>query len=155
MEVQDPMTHSTHEPASPRRARGLAETIRALPYTAFTLVILAVAASTVAIAHVPASWLDRSAALARTAQGASPAAAEVLRASAQGDAQASGRTRCGACGVIEAIRRLEPVGDLPAAFELTVRLHDGSTRISSSTSEGRWRSGDHIMLIGGITPSIL
>jgi hypothetical protein len=55
--------------------------------------------------------------------------------------------------VIQAIRRIEPVGDLPATFEFTVRLRDGSTRISSSTTQDKWRSGDRIMFIGGIAPS--
>ena len=52
-------------------------------------------------------------------------------------------------------RRVEPVGDLPAAFEFTVRLQDGSMRISSSATQDKWRSGDRIMFIGGIAPPIL
>jgi hypothetical protein len=54
-------------------------------------------------------------------------------------------------GVVEAIRRIEHGGTAPATFEFTVRLRDGSTRISSTASAFKWRSGDRIMLMGGAT----
>jgi hypothetical protein len=52
-------------------------------------------------------------------------------------------------GVVEAIRRVEHGGAVPASFEFTVRMRDGTTRTSSSASASKWRSGDRIMLIGG------
>lgn len=52
-------------------------------------------------------------------------------------------------GVVEAIRRIEHGGSVPASFEFTVRMRDGTTRTSSSASASNWRSGDRIMLIGG------
>ena len=54
-----------------------------------------------------------------------------------------------AWGVVEAIRRIEHGGSVPASFEFTVRLRDGTTRTSHSASASSWRSGDRIMLIGG------
>ena len=54
-----------------------------------------------------------------------------------------------AWGVVEAIRRVEHGGNVPATFEFTVRLRDGTARMSHSASASNWRSGDRIMLIGG------
>jgi hypothetical protein len=64
------------------------------------------------------------------------------------------RVRCTTCGVVEAIRRIEPVGTQPAAYEFTVRLRDRSARVSTvEGSVGPWLVGDGIMLIGGDKPS--
>jgi hypothetical protein len=65
------------------------------------------------------------------------------------------RVRCTTCGVVLAIRRIEPGGSTPASFEFTVRLRDGTTRTSTSSSAANWRSGDRIMLIGGANVSKL
>jgi hypothetical protein len=63
-----------------------------------------------------------------------------------------------ATGVVETIRRIEHGGLIPASFEFTVRMRDGSARISTTASADSWRSGDRILLIGGtaasITPSL-
>lgn len=148
------MTHLL-TPATAGKHRGLAGAIRAMPHWAFALVVVAVASSTVAMANVPASWLGGAAGEALEGQEALIQAA-VAPAPAQttdpAKAARARRTRCATCGVIQAIRRIEPVGDLPAAFEFTVRLHDGSMRISSSATRDKWRSGDRIMFIGGIAP---
>lgn len=61
---------------------------------------------------------------------------------------------CGTCGIVETIRRLDAVGDLPAAYEFTLRLRDGTTRTSSAASLGNWRAGDHVMVIGGARASL-
>lgn len=78
-----------------------------------------------------------------------PAAGAVASVPVPSRAQA--RVRCTTCGVVEAIRRIEPVGTQPAAYEFTVRLRDGSTRVSTEvgTSPGTWLVGDPIMLIAG------
>jgi hypothetical protein len=58
-------------------------------------------------------------------------------------------------GVVETIRRVEHGSSVPASFEFTVRMRDGTTRTSSSASVSSWRSGDRIMLIGSAaTPAI-
>ena len=57
--------------------------------------------------------------------------------------------RCQTCGVVEIVRKLEAAGATPAAYELTVRLRDGSRRLSSQALNTGWRVGDSIMLIGG------
>lgn len=54
------------------------------------------------------------------------------------------RGRCATCGVVVGIRESQPSG-----FEFTVRLRDGSTRISTAASRGTWHIGDAIMLMGG------
>ncbi len=150
------MTPSSFAPATAAPRRGLAEAIRALPHTAFMLVVLAVASSTVAVANVPVPAPEGSGGVVQIEPDAlAVPVVELPRDSASVQAKPRTRARCMACGVIESIRRLEPVGDLPAAFEFTVRLRDGSTRISSSTTQDKWRSGDRIMFIGGPTPSTL
>jgi hypothetical protein len=123
-----------------------------MPHWAFALVVVAVASSTVAMANVPASWLGGAAAEALDGEAVLLQAAAIPAPAPTADAgnARARRSRCATCGVIQAIRRIEAVGDLPAAFEFTVRLHDGSTRISSSATQDKWRSGDRIMLIGGI-----
>lgn len=59
------------------------------------------------------------------------------------------RIRCPGCGVVEAIRPLPPVGGVPAGYEFTVRLRDGSIRTSLMSGQTSWRVGDRIILLGG------
>lgn len=59
------------------------------------------------------------------------------------------RRRCGGCGWVRDIRRVEATDTTPVSFEFTVRLYDGSVRTSSSPDAGRWRVGDRITLLGG------
>jgi hypothetical protein len=102
----------------------------------------------VALATLPrAAWADDVATLtsaptaALAAVEASPAPAPVART----------RARCEFCGVVETIRLLEPVGTLPATYEFTVRLRDGSSRVSTvaGATATAWTVGDAIMLLGG------
>lgn len=67
----------------------------------------------------------------------------------EGAGKARIRSRCQGCGVVESIRRVEPVGNEPAGYEFTIRLRDGSTRVTSDATPAQWRIGDSIMLIGG------
>ncbi len=150
------MTPPSFAPATTAPRRGLAEAIRALPHTAFLLVVLAVASSTVAVANVPVPSPEGSGGVVQIEPDALAApAVELPPYPASTQAKPRTRARCMTCGVIESIRRLEPVGALPAAYEFTVRLRDGSTRISSSATQDKWRSGDRIMLMGGLPPSKL
>ena len=59
---------------------------------------------------------------------------------ARGDVR---RGRCASCGFVVGIRELQPAG-----FEFTVRLRDGSMRISTAASRGTWHIGDPVMLMG-------
>jgi hypothetical protein len=63
------------------------------------------------------------------------------------------RPSCASCGVVESVMWLEPAGDRPASYELTVRLRDGSSRTSRIADTAHWRAGDRIMLIGGVQPA--
>ena len=91
-------------------------------------------------------------ALAPGAIGAmQPAPVAVLAAPASSlDAPVpAARVRCAACGFVESIRHVQAAGLVPAAYELTVRMRDGSLRTSSDASAGKWLVGDRIMLVGG------
>jgi hypothetical protein len=143
----------THCPPPIGSPTGFVGAIRSLPPAALPFVVAVVVFSTVAVANVPVTgWLDGSPEQAQrlAARAPEPEAAAVL---GEGGGKARARTRCDACGVVEAIRRIDPVGDLPAAYEFTVRLRDGSTRLSSNASQASWRAGDNIMLIGGANPA--
>lgn len=59
------------------------------------------------------------------------------------------RGRCATCGFVVGIREVPPAG-----FEFTVRLRDGSVRISKSASRGTWHIGDPVMLMGDATASV-
>ena len=143
------MTHAA-APTFPRAHGGLADPVRS--HAVFAIVIAAVVFCTAGLANVPSSWLQVAAESAQTVPGADGAASAAQAATAAPIAapQAAVHTRqCASCGVVERIRRLEPVGNLPAAFEFTVRLRDGTSRVSSSSGQGSWRTGDRIMLMGG------
>lgn len=109
-----------------------------------TLVAAALVFCSVATASVPDAWRGSQEPPAEV--GAAPAVAEE-------EAAPPARRRCGTCGIVQAVRRIEHGGSTPASFEFTVRLRDGSTRTSTTPSAGNWRSGDHIMLIGGASAS--
>ena len=63
------------------------------------------------------------------------------------------RARCDECGVIESTRRVAPVGNLPAIYEITVRLRNGSTHVLSDASQPTWRIGERTILIAGVDRS--
>lgn len=144
------MTHALAA-REPRAGFGLAQTIRALPYAAFTLVVATVLVFSVGIANLPAVSPSGDAADA-VPPGATRGAVAATPPSTDGPMSASevrARTRCAGCGVVESIRPLEATANLPAAFEFTVRLRDGSARVSRTIGRGQWRAGDRIILMGG------
>jgi hypothetical protein len=77
------------------------------------------------------------------------------------EAKAPRKARCGECGRIESIRKIEDHGGatpkagargVPARsvnHEITVRLQDGSSRVMIDTNPGRWRLGERVKLIDG------
>jgi len=146
------MNPTLDPPASGTRP-GFASALRALPPTALPFFAAAVVFSTMAMANAPASWLHGSSAKAASAHELPSAGAAVAPALADGQAKVRARFRCESCGVVETIRRIGPVGELVVAYEFTVRLRDGSTRISSDASQAKWRIGDSVMVIGGAKPS--
>jgi hypothetical protein len=105
----------------------------------FAIIAAALVFCSVATASVPDNWLREEAR----------------------EAKSRGAVRSGpapASGVVETIRRIEHGGLIPASFEFTVRMRDGSARTSTTASAGNWRSGDRILLIGGAaapTPTAL
>jgi len=127
---------------------------RSLPPGALPFIATVIVFSTVAMANVPiATWLDDAPQHAQRlviAQEPVPEAAAPMGAPT---VKAHSRARCAACGVVQAIRRVDAAGDAPASYEFTVRLRDGSIRLISDASQAKWRAGDNIMLIGGANPA--
>ena len=151
------MTHAfAPHPAAVVTPAGFVGTIRSLHPAVFTLFVAVAVFNTVARANVPvARWLNSSPELKQQEEPAlqPSGTAVLLPAAGVGAVKTRARLRCAACGVVQAIRRIEPEGALPASYEFTVRLRDGSIRLSSHTSQAKWRIGDAIMLIGGIGPT--
>jgi hypothetical protein len=58
--------------------------------------------------------------------------------------------RCRCWGRVLSIRAIDATATAPASFEFLVRMHDGSLHTTSSTSLGRWKVGDRIMLFNGV-----
>lgn len=130
------MTHAL----APRVGRRL----RAVPYIAFTTVVATALVSTLGIAS--SSFLQRD-----TVQASG---SEVSASSRSADAPnhvvgTRSRSRCVGCGVVEDIQPLEAAADRPAQFRFTVRMRDGSVRVSRSIGRAQWVVGDRIMLMGG------
>lgn len=123
-----------------RTGSRLAQVLHGLPYAAYTLVIAAVLGCGMAIASMQSPWASRAMQqpLAGTASAGTARAVQPLA-----------RRRCAGCGVVESIRTLEATGSLPDRFEFTVRMRDGSTRVSRSSARGSWRTGDRIILMAG------
>jgi hypothetical protein len=146
------MTHAFASRPAPIATGSFVHAIRSLHPVALPLFVAIVVFSTVSMANVPvARWLDSSPEQAlqlRELEPAAEAAAGMLPGAGEGAVKARVRTRCAACGVVEAIRRIEPAGNLPAAYEFTVRLRDGSIRLSRDASQSKWLAGDRIMLVG-------
>jgi hypothetical protein len=110
----------------------------------FAGVILAAAAfsGTIAIANVPDSSRPAPQGVQEEMTAAAPAAVGI-------DTKARKRPHCNACGVIQAIRRVDAADGHAPTYEITIRLRDGSTRTNSNATPGNWRAGDRIMLING------
>jgi hypothetical protein len=50
-------------------------------------------------------------------------------------------------GVVELVRELPDASGGARRFELTIRLHDRTTRVSNEVGDARWRAGDKVMLL--------
>ena len=114
-------------------------------------VIASIAGAMVALANVPVgSW---SSELPPSAAETSPQSPGDLQSARKTEALAARvKSGCQSCGVVENIRRVAVAGSTPAVYEFTIRLRDGSTRVSNDASAAMWRVGDSIMLIGGDKP---
>lgn len=93
-------------------------------------------------AWAPSAWSSQA-----DEVGALAIPAPALRSAAP----ATARARCSGCGVVETVRRIEPVGTQAPEYEFTVRLRDGSARVSrvDEATAAAWSVGDRIMLVGG------
>jgi hypothetical protein len=109
-------------------------------FSSFAGVIAAAAVltGTIAFANAPATPLPVKVAAQETA-----AAAPVT----SNAGKAHKHARCRECGVILAVRRIDAADGQPPTYEITIRLHDGSTRTNTNATPGSWRTGDRIMLI--------
>jgi hypothetical protein len=134
------------------RAKGSVRSRLPVGLTGF---VVSIVFATVAAASTPLmSWMggpiDPEASLPVQPAAQAPAAPLAVPGA---EGRPRSRSSCDSCGFVESVRQLEPVGNRPASYEFTVRLRDGSSRISSSANTAGWRTGDRIMLIGGTTPS--
>jgi hypothetical protein len=59
-----------------------------------------------------------------------------------------GKPRCDDCAVFESIRHVAAVAGAPETYEITVRLRDGSTRVSNDPTPANWLPGDRIIVVG-------
>ena len=106
--------------------------------------VVAILFSTAAATSAPLlDWLHKSSATAsdndaQLAVSGLPDAGELRPAA-----------KCAECGVVESTRRVAQGGNLPALHEITVRLRDGSIRVSSQVNPAHWRIGERIILIEG------
>ena len=124
----------------PATLHGFHEVWRTLPSAALSFIVAA-GCGILAVVYLPGQWL-------RYAAG--PVAVWERPAMEEGDSRVRAKTRCTTCGVVVDIRPIEAAGGQGAAFEFTVRMNDGSVRISRDASASSWRHGDRIMLIGGV-----
>jgi hypothetical protein len=120
--------------------------------------VVSVVFATVGAASTPLiSWMGEPAdpAASPPPLAASTDGAALPPAASAAAVRSQRRWSCRGCGVVESVRRLQPIGDEPAAYEFVVRLRDGSTRTSTMANTASWRAGDRIMLIGGVQPAVL
>ncbi|MEJ6020665.1 hypothetical protein [Ramlibacter sp. PS4R-6] len=111
-----------------------------------------IAGATVAMANVPVGQWSTD--LSLSDEVTSPASPGKLERAPGTEAPTSrSKARCRTCGVVESIRKVDAAGATPAVYEFTIRLRDGSARVSSVASVAKWRVGDPVMLIGGNEPS--
>jgi hypothetical protein len=138
------MNHALAAP-TPRTGLRVPQVPRGLPYAVYAVVIAAVLGCGMAIANMQSPSAAHAAQLtpADTTSSADSARAAEPRM----------RSRCAGCGVVESIRTLEATGKLRDQFEFTVRMRDGSTRVSRTTGRGQWRAGDRIILMAGVHAS--
>ena len=73
-------------------------------------------------------------------------------ASAGVASDASTRTTCAGCGVVELVREIETRGEQAAestrSYELTIRFQDGSIRVFNEATPRTWRSGARVWSCG-------
>ena len=101
------------------------------------------------LASVPQAWLQ-GAGEGASAPAAATAAADEPAGPIDGDARGRGGSRCTSCGIVESVSRVDAgPGAASESYEFTVRMRDGTARVSRMDSAADWRSGDRIMLIGG------
>jgi len=88
--------------------------------------------------------------------------------------EARARPRCPECGVIVSVRQIErrtedngpgaAAGAAPGngdelqvttnwTYEITVRMSDGSSRVVEDANPAEWRTGERLIVIGGVKPS--
>lgn len=82
---------------------------------------------------------------------------QASRAPGTGEARAG--PRCPECGMIVSVREIEGRGYRdesrvkPARkYEFAVRMADGTSRVIEDANPARWRTGEHLIVIGGATP---
>jgi hypothetical protein len=101
--------------------------------------IAAVAFSTMALAAA-SNWNPLSPAIVAT----------VLSEAPDAEPEAAGiRSSCDGCGVVESVQSIPSAGGAPPAYEITIRLADGTLHTVADPAPANWRTGERIILIAG------
>jgi hypothetical protein len=110
--------------------------------------MVAISFSTLAMTHVPLRWMQRSfETLAPISVQGDLTETPSAFPSGAAAGQAPVKTSC-ECGVVASVRRASLAENAPAAYEITIRMRDGATRIVSVAHHGNWHPRDRITLIG-------
>lgn len=118
--------------------------------------IAAISFSAMGMSNVPLAWFHKSVAgfdRISAQDDPSTALAELPLVALRGTGRARVRMSCDECGVVDSVRRVALIGNAPAAYEITIRMRDESTRVVTLTGHGNWRPRDRITLIGGANQS--
>jgi hypothetical protein len=57
--------------------------------------------------------------------------------------------RCAGCGVVVAIRQIEPKDDGMKRYQIQVRMSDGSLKTMTSSTQPSWKTGERVRLHNG------
>lgn len=77
-----------------------------------------------------------------------PPARPLVSAAQEGTHAAQAPRSC-FCGHVSGVRLVQAAAGVAQSYEFTVRMRDGSTRMSSSPTVDGWQVGDAVILIGG------
>ena len=118
--------------------------------------IAAISFSAVGMTSVPLAWFHSSVAgfgrvPAQDDSSAIPATLPLVTST--GIDKFRMKMSCDECGIVDSVRRVGRTGDVPAVYEITIRMRDESTRVVTLAGHGNWRPRDRITLIGAANTS--
>jgi hypothetical protein len=73
-------------------------------------------------------------------------------ASVPASGEARARPRCAECGVVVSMREIEGHDEAGKRYEFIVRMADGSNRVIADANPASWRTGEGVIVLGGVKP---